>query len=443
MTDIAIQIENLSKRYRIGMKENLHDSLGGAIASWAKSPLRNYRQLRSLSNFKNEAEGEDIIWALKDISFNVHHGEVVGLIGRNGAGKTTLLKILSRITEPTSGRVLINGRVSSLLEVGTGFHQDLTGRENVYLNGAVLGMSKKEIERKFDEIVAFAEVEKFMDTPVKRYSSGMKVRLAFAVAAHLEPEILLIDEVLAVGDVSFQKKCLGKMGDVAKHGRTILFVSHDMSAVQHLCTRCVYLADSKVAMDGDTNEVINSYLRDTMGNSACYFLSQPSDDPIVLRSAKIHDSTGRPADQVKLREPFEVEMLWECKQEITGSYFFLHLHDSLERVIAVDNSKDRILKEISKGTHSVKIRISPNRLAPGRYSLTLGCHKWRRGHLHFVPLAIQFEISSVSNQENDRYAKSSKSPVLLLDTEWSSFEPDSNMATASGPHSAVTKLESL
>ncbi len=423
MTDIAIQIQNVSKRYRIGSKENPHDTIGAAFTSWLKSPLRNYRELRRLSKF-DEADSEDTIWALQHVSFDVHHGEVVGLIGRNGAGKTTLLKILSRITDPTAGRIVINGRVSSLLEVGTGFHQDLTGKENVYLNGSVLGMSKKEIDRKFDEIVAFAEVEKFMDTPVKRYSSGMKVRLAFAVAAHLEPEILLIDEVLAVGDVSFQKKCLGKMGDVAKHGRTIIFVSHDMSAVQHLCTRCVYLADSKVAMDGDTNEVISTYLCNAGGADTGYLTTRESDDPIVLRSAQILDSTGRRTDNVKLREPFEIETQWEVREEIPGSYFFIHLHDSFERVIAVDNSKDRNVDSVSVGLHLVKIRVAPNCLAPGRYYISIGCHKWRKGHLHFVPLIFQFEISNVSGQEGERYSKSAKSPVLLLDTHWSSLKPE-------------------
>jgi lipopolysaccharide transport system ATP-binding protein len=219
MSEIAIRVEKLSKRYQIGVAQQRHDTLRDALGA-------NLARLRPTRRAPRAARHADEFWALRDVSFEVKRGEVVGIIGRNGAGKSTLLKILSRITEPTSGQAQIHGRVGSLLEVGTGFHPELTGRENIYLNGAILGMRRFEIERKFDEIVAFAEIERFLDTPVKRYSSGMYVRLAFAVAAHLEPEILLVDEVLAVGDAAFQKKCLGKMGDVAKEGRTVLFVSH-------------------------------------------------------------------------------------------------------------------------------------------------------------------------------------------------------------------------
>ena len=261
MSDIAMHVDNLSKRYRIGLKEEMHDTLGGAIAAFVTRPARNLRRLRKLSRFsENSHEPEDIIWALKDVSFEVEQGEVVGIIGRNGAGKSTLLKILSRITEPTVGRVTTRGRVSSLLEVGTGFHPELTGRDNVYLNGTILGMRRKEVARMFDEIVDFSGVEKFLDTPVKRYSSGMKVRLAFSVAAHLEPEILLVDEVLAVGDVEFQKRCLGRMGEVAKEGRTVLFVSHNMGTLANLCTRGIYLAGGEIKADGDITSVIGDYL---------------------------------------------------------------------------------------------------------------------------------------------------------------------------------------
>ena len=228
MTDVAIRVENLGKRYRIGTAQQRHDTLRDAL-------MHNLRSTLHWPRRNGHANSSDTFWALKDVSFEVKRGEVVGIIGRNGAGKSTLLKVLSRITDPTEGSVDMYGRVGSLLEVGTGFHPELTGSDNIYLNGAILGMKRAEIIRKFDEIVAFAEVEKFIDTPVKHYSSGMYVRLAFAVAAHLEPEILLVDEVLAVGDAEFQKKCLGKMGQVAKEGRTVLFVSHNMGAIGSLC----------------------------------------------------------------------------------------------------------------------------------------------------------------------------------------------------------------
>ncbi|MGA1791012.1 MAG: ABC transporter ATP-binding protein, partial [bacterium] len=256
MSSLAIKVENLSKKYRIGARE-AYKTFRETLIDSAAAPFRR------LKHIGRPIPKEEILWALKDVSFEVKQGDVLGIIGRNGAGKTTLLKIFSRITEPTKGRVTLRGRVASLLEVGTGFHPELTGKENIYLNGAILGMDRYEISRKFDEIVAFAEVEKFLDTPVKKYSSGMYMRLAFAVAAHMEPEILLIDEVLAVGDAAFQKKCLGKMGDVSKEGRTVLFVSHNMAAVSWLCSRCIYIDEGKIESLGPTDELISRYLADS------------------------------------------------------------------------------------------------------------------------------------------------------------------------------------
>jgi len=264
MSDIAIKVENLGKLYRIGQMvgyKTLRESLMSVVAM----PLRRLRQTGDRRR-ETEAAGprssvashSDYLWALKDVSFEVKRGEAVGIIGRNGSGKTTLLKILSRITAPTEGYAEVHGRIGSLLEVGTGFHPELTGRENIYLNGAVIGMKRAEIDRKFSEIVEFAEIEKFLDTPVKRYSSGMYVRLAFAVAAHLEPEILLVDEVLAVGDASFQKKCLGKMGDVTKEGRTVVFVSHNMNAVQELCQRAILLREGQIVEDNSARKVVSN-----------------------------------------------------------------------------------------------------------------------------------------------------------------------------------------
>ena len=265
MSDTVIKAENLGKKYVIGhqQQQDSYMALRDVIAESAKGIVR---RLVNLTNGRSRSHGsgnKEEIWALKNVSFEVKRGEVIGVIGRNGAGKSTLLKILSRITEPTEGRVRIRGRVGSLLEVGTGFHPELTGRENIYLNGAILGMTRAEIKRKFDEIVAFAEIEKFLDTPVKRYSSGMYVRLAFAVAAHLEPEILLVDEVLAVGDADFQKKCLGKMGEVAKEGRTVLFVSHNMAAVQSLCKRALLIDSGLVISNGKTEQIVDRYLQDS------------------------------------------------------------------------------------------------------------------------------------------------------------------------------------
>src|SRR5256885_6409026 len=264
-----IQVEGLGKRYSLRHnRPERYTTLRDVIADKAKRLFRPNGGGSKLQTPGSERPSKEDFWALRNVSFEVRQGEVVGIIGRNGAGKSTLLKILSRITEPTEGKVTLRGRVASLLEVGTGFHPELTGRENIYLNGAILGMSRAEIRKKFDEIVAFAETEKFLDTPVKRYSSGMYVRLAFAVAAHLEPEILVIDEVLAVGDAEFQKKCLGKMESVARTGRTVIFVSHNMVAVQNLCSRALWLSSGKLLGIGTTADVIRSYLQSDVRNAS-------------------------------------------------------------------------------------------------------------------------------------------------------------------------------
>lgn len=269
MSDLAIRVISVGKKYRIGVAQERYPTLRDALVGAVKAPFQRLARL-------GQPATDNTFWALKDVSFEVARGEVVGIIGRNGAGKSTLLKLLSRITKPTEGRVEIYGRVGSLLEVGTGFHAELTGRENIYLNGAILGMKKAEIDRKFDEIVAFAEIDRLLDTPVKHYSSGMYLRLAFAVAAHLEPEILLVDEVLAVGDIIFQKKCLGKMGDVAKQGRTVLFVSHNMAMIQSLCNRAYLLTGGFVSASGSVNAVVSRYL-ETMQTGRIQPLSEMVD----------------------------------------------------------------------------------------------------------------------------------------------------------------------
>src|ERR1043166_1937990 len=265
MSDVAIKVDHLSKLYRIGARGNRHDMLRDQIVHGIRHIFQ--RNGKPSTGGSSSVNSDLSLWALKDVSFEVKRGDVVGFVGRNGAGKSTLLKTLSRITEPTSGRAQIYGRVGSLLEVGTGFHSELTGRENIYLNGAILGMKKVEIERKFDEIVAFSEIEKFIDTPVKRYSTGMYVRLAFAVAAHLEPEILIVDEVLAVGDIEFQNKCLGKMKEASGHGKTVLFVSHNMAAIKSLSTRCALLKNGELIAIGGTNDIIGNYVQQYSGMS--------------------------------------------------------------------------------------------------------------------------------------------------------------------------------
>jgi lipopolysaccharide transport system ATP-binding protein len=321
MTDKAIEVQNLSKRYIIGHQAVKGDGLRHAMENALRAPLTWMRP----SYRRNGATREEF-WALRDVNLEIRAGEVVGIIGRNGAGKSTLLKILSRITEPTQGRIHIRGRVASLLEVGTGFHPELTGRENIFLNGAILGMNRVEIKRKFDEIVAFSGVEKFIDTPVKRFSSGMYVRLAFAVAAHLEPEILVVDEVLAVGDAEFQKKCLEKMDDVGHSGRTILFVSHNMQAITRLCSRCILLENGKVRMDGHSHRVASAYLSSGFGTSAVRewtnLSKAPGDDVVRLCAVRVRTEAGELADSFDIRKPIGIELEYQVLQ--SGHVFHPH-----------------------------------------------------------------------------------------------------------------------
>ncbi len=339
--DSAIKVEQLSKCYRIGVKENLHDTFGVSLVNFLKAPLRNFRTYRSLYNFDDIHPSQndtpsDITWALRNISFEVKVGEIVGIIGVNGAGKSTLLKILSKITPPTSGRALIRGKIASLLEVGTGFHPELTGRENVYLNGTILGMRKKEIDRKFDEIVDFSGVEKFIDTPVKRYSSGMKVRLAFAVAAHLEPEILLIDEVLAVGDARFQKKCLSKMQDVSQQGRTVLFVSHSMPIITRLCPRTILLDSGGVLADGPSHEVVKAYMHSENSSKAerewPVLANAPGDDVVRLCAMRVKTEEGQVTATVDIRQPVGIEIEYEVlkPRDILLIYFHVVNEDGVK-----------------------------------------------------------------------------------------------------------------
>jgi len=318
----AIRVENLGKRYRIGAAQTKfkYGMLRDVLVDMVTAPIR---WARSLTNKQPLLEDQpNYIWALNDVTFDVEEGKVLGIVGRNGAGKSTLLKVLSRVTEPTRGTVTVRGRVGSLLEVGTGFHPELTGRENIYMNGAILGMKRAEIESKFDEIVAFSEVEQFIDTPVKRYSSGMYLRLAFAVAAHLEPEILVVDEVLAVGDAEFQKKCLGKMGDVAQQGRTVLFVSHNMSAILRLTEEAIVLDKGKLLMRGPSQQAVDYYLSSGQAQAGERIWDAdeipPNAAPFRPISLRLKDQKGKVVDTVRSIEPLTVEMEYRIESPLTG-----------------------------------------------------------------------------------------------------------------------------
>ena len=329
MSDIVIKAENLGKKYTIG-----HQATSGRYLALRDVLVQNARNFwhktRDLVRGKAIIQGDTLeeVWALRDVSFEIERGEVVGIIGRNGAGKSTLLKILSRITELSAGRVTIKGRVASLLEVGTGFHPELTGRENIYLNGAILGMTRTEIKRKFDEIVAFAEVEKYLDTPVKRYSSGMYVRLAFAVAAHLEPEILLVDEVLAVGDAEFQKKCLGKMGEVANKGRTVLFVSHNMQAISSLCSSTILIRNGMIVSHAVTETVVEQYLSSEsseLAEASWTFEDAPGTSSVKLRAVRVLNEKNEVSFDVWMNKPISLKTdLWVLRPSRFDVSFHLH-----------------------------------------------------------------------------------------------------------------------
>ncbi|MDB9487746.1 ABC transporter ATP-binding protein [Dolichospermum circinale CS-537/01] len=363
MSDTVIRVENLGKKYIIGhQQQERYTALRDVITNKVKS-------IGSLINpqAKNENPAFEEFWALKDVSFDIKQGDRVGIIGRNGAGKSTLLKILSRITEPTTGSIKIKGRVASLLEVGTGFHPELTGRENIFLNGAILGMGKEEIKRKFDEIVAFAEVEKFLDTPVKRYSSGMYVRLAFAVAAHLEPEILIVDEVLAVGDAQFQKKCLGKMEDVGKEGRTVLFVSHNMQAISTLTKYCLMLSKGKCIYQGRTEQAITEYLSEGCNQELIYTDKASDSEPKIT---KVELRTTEPSNVQLNGDPMEVHLEITTPVPIDGASLSFQFFNSLQQPILhlwTFDSERPMCRNV--GVFHLNCQIPKLRLYMGRYTL--------------------------------------------------------------------------
>jgi lipopolysaccharide transport system ATP-binding protein len=365
---LAIRARGLGKRYRLGEQQR-YRSLREALTEAARRPFGR-------ATGRATSSGE--IWSLRDVSFDVPAGAVVGVIGRNGAGKSTLLKVLSRITEPTEGRVEIRGRVGSLLEVGTGFHQELTGRENIYLNGAILGMRKSEIDRKFDEIVAFAEVERFLDTPVKRYSSGMFVRLAFGVAAHLDPEILLVDEVLAVGDAGFQRKCLGKMSDVAKEGRTILFVSHNMAAIQALCPEAMLLEQGELVARGPSNEVVAEYLQRTdrafeTATNELGMLPRGHGFRAILQEGVLNGEILAGDHAFLAGADLHFRFIVRLPELMRGCTVGVHFDDEVGVRVYAANSRWRLRPvELSRGEHVFECHIRDLPLVPGRYYLSIG-----------------------------------------------------------------------
>jgi len=380
MTNFAIKVDNLSKRYRIGTMDEKHDTLGGFIQSVILSPFRNYKKIKSLSTFNNN-EDENIIWAIEKITFEIQHGTLLGIIGKNGAGKSTLLKILSRITAPSSGSAKINGRIASLLEVGTGFHPDLSGRENIFLNGTLLGMKKNEIMKNFNNIVDFSGVGKFIDTPIKRYSSGMRVRLAFSVAAYLEAEILLIDEVLAVGDIEFQNKCISKMEDISKQGRTILFVSHNMGAIQSICDTGLLLSNGRLDMHSDINSVLNKYVSNVDTNILEKDLNEVENRTggkiIRIQSIKIIDTkSGNKIQNALSGQNVTIEIYFknlsaEIIEKVNFAISFYNA--SMNFMFACSGRPINKLFNASPGENCVKCEIKKLPINSGRIYIGLHC----------------------------------------------------------------------
>jgi lipopolysaccharide transport system ATP-binding protein len=400
MTETVIRVENLGKRYRIGASPERYKTLRDTLVSGFTAPLQ---KLRHASAAGHPSSGPNMIWALKDISFEVPRGKVLGIVGRNGAGKSTLLKILSRVTEPTEGSAEVHGRVGSLLEVGTGFHPELTGRENIYLNGAILGMKRAEIERKFDEIVTFSEVEQFIDTPVKRYSSGMYLRLAFAVAAHLEPEILVVDEVLAVGDAEFQRKCMGKMSDVAQAGRTVLFVSHNMSAVLRLTEETIVLDKGHLVFHAPTPQAVDYYMAagftgagERLWTSAEVPAEAAPFKPLALR---LRDAKGLVVDTLRSTEPIQVDIEYHLDQSITGLRVGIYLLTMRGEYVFTSFDLDDAIQFEKLGVRQAghylsHCTIPANTLNEGRYVLAINASSFRVKRYFWDDHALAFTVDA-------------------------------------------------
>lgn len=424
MSDVVIRVENLSKEYRLGTigSNTLRADASRWWAKWRGQPDPTLK----VGQIDHSDRNGERIWALQDVNFEVKQGEVLGIIGRNGAGKSTLLKILSRVTVPTSGDVKIKGRIASLLEVGTGFHPELTGRENIYLNGAILGMRKHEIDCKFDEIVDFSGVDKYIDTPVKRYSSGMYVRLAFAVAAHLEPEILVIDEVLAVGDAEFQKKCLGKMGDVADAGRTVLFVSHNMVAMQSLCEQVIWVNQGKLVKQGQPSQIISNYLQASSANTAS--MKQAWDDPntapgndiVRLRCICVRQNDN--SDVLTMETPFVIEIDYENLVPRACLHITLHFYTEQGIVAFTTGSALDPLwqtQQLAVGLYRSSCHVPANLLNSGRHHVLLLVVKDRSSVIFRQPEIVSFDVIDVAERQGTWYGKEPGvvQPLLQWTTE--------------------------
>jgi lipopolysaccharide transport system ATP-binding protein len=424
VNDIAIRIEKLSKKFYIGQKQEKYKTLRDTITGAFTAPLRKAGNLLR-GHATGAAELNEEIWALEDVSFDVRKGEVIGIIGRNGAGKSTLLKILSRITEPTKGYAEICGRVGSLLEVGTGFHPELTGRENVFLNGAILGMRRAEIERNFDEIVAFAEVAKFIDTPVKHYSSGMYLRLAFAVAAHLETEILLVDEVLAVGDIAFQRKCLGKMEDVAQEGRTVLFVSHNMGAVENLCQSGIWIEKGKVAQQGEISSIVKAYLRSEIALAPVDLshLKRKGNGQARIIEVRILNSDGQRCDTFLMGEDLIVEFDVEAYEFLSSLNLTLEVkrvHIGMNVLHLKNEDCGLSIENVAPGPHRFRVKIPNCMLYPSSYNISLhvGTENARVTVDHLVDFMSFTMIQSGVTKRTSRLSQH-KQAIFYVPSEWS------------------------
>jgi lipopolysaccharide transport system ATP-binding protein len=419
----VVLVDHVRKRFRLGQVRNRHPTLHDSLAGAAEGFVRRVRRLAG-GGATNPVDENQTLWALDDVSFSVRRGEIVGLVGPNGAGKTTLLKVLSRITEPTSGYARVRGRLGSLLEVGTGFHLELTGRENVFLSGAILGMRRAEIRRRFDDIVAFSELERFIDTPVKFYSSGMYLRLAFAVAAHLEPEILLVDEVLAVGDASFQRKCLAKMDEVAHHGRTILFVSHNMVAMENLCERAIWMRDGRVVQDGPADAVIARYLqtysyavrqRDWPDRTAA-----PGNDYVRIRGASVRPVGGAASDDITVRTPFVLEFEYWLEHPTARLTPSLHVFN--EQGVVVFNVRPAELAQWLARAPGALVRdvcrVPGDLLNDGMYRVTFCLY--RDGHelVYWFDEVLLFDVRDIAEGRDAWYGKwvGTVRPALQWDT---------------------------